>query len=165
MIVDPLLSRFIGVLGLLLPFALYLAAGRQESLSAYYWTSGKPGFILILLSVAGLLAAFAWAGLPMPQPIHWIALAASLALAVTALVPTSGPLEQVHGTAAVLFFVLAAVLMHQFGERAVAYTIGAGVLWAAAYSWLRLPIYWPEVLAVTAFAVGWLRMGWPKGVL
>lgn len=163
MTLDPMLSRFIAGLGLLLPFALYLMAGRQESISAYYHTSGQATFLLILLSVAGLLAAFGVWDRAMPQAVRNIALAASLALAVTALVPTSGPYEQAHGVAAVLFFLMAAWLTWQWGPdwefKALAAIILASVVGAAWAAALKKPIYWPEVAAIMAFALGWLKRG------
>lgn len=161
MTLDPMLSRFIGGLGLLLPLALYLAAGRQESLSAYYHTPAQPLYLLILLSVAGLLAAFGVVERGMPVPTRAVALAAALALAGTALVPTSGPLETVHGTMAAVFFGLAAWLTWHWGVeleyKALAWVIVGSMLAALLAPRLGKPIYWPEVVAVSAFSLGWLR--------
>lgn len=159
---DPILSRFIAALGLLLPFALYLMAGKQESLSAYYYTAAKPAFLLILLSVAGLLAAFAVQAQAEAPAARWIAGAAAVVLAITALVPTSGPLETLHGLSAVAFFGLAAALLHQLGQPVLGGLVICGIIGAGAMALIRQPIYWPEVLAVLAFSLGWLRRGWPS---
>jgi len=161
-VTDPILSRFIAALGFLLPFALYLMAGKQESLSAYYYTAAKPAFLLILLGVVGLMAAFAVQAQAEAPAARWTAGAAAVALAITALVPTSGPNEDIHGLAAVGFFMLAAVLLRLLGEPLLGGLVLCGVIGAGAAALIRQPIYWPEVLAVLAFSLGWLRRGWPS---
>jgi hypothetical protein len=80
---------------------------------------------------------------------------------VTTLVPTSGPLEQLHGTAAVVFFLLAAWLTGQWGTAPVFKTLAGMIILAVVAAGLAprigKPIYWPEVVAVVAFSLGWLR--------
>lgn len=53
------LRRAIGVLGVLLPAALYARAGWQPSISAMYHTEARDLFVGALLVIATLLARIA----------------------------------------------------------------------------------------------------------
>jgi MFS family permease len=157
------------------------------SVSSYYYTSGVVAFIGLLIALSLYLFAYQgydndWQG----RDILWARIAAGAALCV-ATFPTSAPAgleprwwvegtQWFHYLSAVALFSAFAVFCFKIFTlgpkppdkyrawqnriyRACGVIIIGMMILAAVMGYLNMPIFWPEVGALGAFAVSWLVKG------
>lgn len=158
------LRRIVGSIGLTLPVTLYLLAGWQPSLSAYYRTDGRDAFVSALCVIGAFL--FAYRGYDRRDRTAGII--AGVAITLVALVPFDGRWALLHLASAAVFFLAAAyfslVLFVLSGPnitraklhrnrvyRVCGWSIIAALIGAAA----GLSLYWCEIVGLVAFGVAW----------
>lgn len=193
--------RLIGILGLLLPFLLYIFAGFRpttplpawrllDSISAYYYTGGVAVFVGVLFALALFLLTYpGYKGVIADRVLGIVGGTAAI---LVALFPTKAPpgvsppswwrpqMGLIHyASAVVLFssFILFAIWLFrksnvpQRGDRPLdkrwrddvcllcGIVMIISVLVSASSLLTHRHIFWPESIAVGAFAISWLTKG------
>jgi heme/copper-type cytochrome/quinol oxidase subunit 4 len=168
--------QLIGYIGLVLPILLILIAVLRdgvvrwrslESISAYYYTGAVAAFVGMLVSLA--LFLFTYRGYK--NKYHWADRAASMTAAVAALGVAFFPTAAPDGVATL--FALWLFRITRSGEEALpdkrwrnrvylscGIVIVASVIWAGVAGLNGRSIFWPESVALIAFAVSWLVKGY-----
>lgn len=167
------LRKSVGVTALALPWLLMLQAGAQESLSAFYWTSGRDSFVAALALVSGFM--FAYSGLDWRD--RYAGRAAAVAASLVAYFPTAPDgattTQQIHGAihggGALVFFGSLAYMAYQLFPRGArpamvrfyracsvvivaAMAVSAvGILFGAPGRYVLIA----ETIAITAFGASW----------
>jgi len=153
------LRRAVGALGVLLPVALLLVAGPQDSLSAYYATPARDLFVGVLWTIGALLLAYR--GHDRGDRI--VSAVSGLALLLVAMAPVGGPAHALHVGAAVVFFTSTAAMCERFGRggyrRRTFLGLGATILLALLAAAAGAPLLLAESVAVVAFGAAWLLKG------
>jgi hypothetical protein len=193
--------RLIGILGLLLPFLLYIFAGFRpttplpawrllDSISAYYYTGGVAVFVGVLFALALFLLTYpGYKGVIADRVLGIVGGTAAILVALfpTKAPPGVSPLSWWTPQMAVIHYASAVVLFSSFilfaiwlfrksnvprrGDRPLdkrwrdnvcllcGIVMIISVLVAASSLLTHWHIFWPESIAIGAFAISWLTKG------
>ncbi|NKB66652.1 MAG: DUF998 domain-containing protein [Candidatus Latescibacteria bacterium] len=193
--------QWIGYLGLLLPFLLYLLAALRptppllrwdllNSVSAYYYTGAVAVFVGVLFALGLFLVTYRG------YSAHWadraFGIIGGLCAFAVALFPTGTPgglseppwwcptTRIIHYIAAISLFIVFIVFslwLFRKSDRPrnnlspakrwrnhvylwCGIIMVGCVLWAGSSIFTKKPIFWPEAIALEAFALSWLVKGY-----
>ena len=160
-----------------------------KSVSAYYYSGAVAAFVGMLVALSLFLFTYRGYGNKHNRADRWVSTIAAVAALIVAVFPTKAPdcahklswWNEFHGilhiaAAVVLFLMFAVFALFLFRLRGKEYhrdkawrnwvflscgiIILASMVWALVNHLIDRSIFWPESLALAAFAVSWLVKGY-----